>query len=59
MTFSSPTLKKAIKVAQDLGLPIAGYEVLADGGVRVLTSPPAQSNQADAALDQWLKTQNG
>ena len=57
-TFSAPKVKKAIKVAQDLGLPLAGFEVLADGGVRVLTTPPHQS-QADAELDRWLRAQNG
>lgn len=36
-TFSAPKVKKAIKLAQDMGLPVAGFEVLADGGVRVLT----------------------
>lgn len=57
-TFSAPKVKKAIKLAQDMGLPIAGFEVLADGGVRVLTTPPHQ-NQADADLDRWLRSQNG
>ncbi len=57
-TFSAPQVKKAIKLAQDLGLPVAGFEVLADGGIRVLTIQPKQ-NEADAALEAWMRSQNG
>lgn len=57
-TFSAPKVKKAIKLAQDMGLPVAGFEVLADGGVRVLTMSQHQ-DQADADLDRWLRSQNG
>lgn len=57
-TFSTPQLKKAIKVALDMGLPVAGYEVLADGGIRVLTVQEKQ-DQADAALDAWARSQRG
>ncbi|MDP5307587.1 hypothetical protein [Paracoccus spongiarum] len=57
-SFSTPRLKKAIKVALDMGLPVAGYEVLADGGIRVLTVQEKQ-DQADAALDAWARSQRG
>lgn len=57
-TFSAPKVRKAIKLAQDMGLPVAGFEVLADGGFRVLTTPTHQS-QPDAELDRWLRSQNG
>ena len=30
--FDPVLIKKAIKLAQEMGLPIAGFEVLADGG---------------------------
>ena len=57
-TFSAPKVKKAIKLAQEMGLPIAGFEVLADGGFRVLTTPLHQS-QPDDELDRWLRSLNG
>ena len=57
MTFSAPNLKKAIKVAQDMGLPVIGYEIGPDGGFRVMTAGEAK-NDADAALDAW-KRANG
>lgn len=57
-TFSAPKVRKAIKLALDMGLTVAGFEVLADGGVRVLTTPPHQDH-ADADLDRWLRSQNG
>lgn len=55
MTFSAPALKKAIKVAQDMGLPVVGYEIGPDGGFRVMTSGEAKSD-ADAALDVWKRS---
>lgn len=57
MTFSAPNLKKAIKVAQDMGLPVIGYEIGPDGCFRVMTAGEAK-NDADAALDAW-KRANG
>lgn len=57
MTFSAPALKKALKVAQDMGLPVVGYEIGPDGGFRVMTVGAAK-NDADAALDNW-KRANG
>lgn len=56
--FSTPIAKKMIKVAQDMGLPVSGYEVLPDGTIRILTAPEKQ-NDADAALDQWMRSQRG
>ncbi|MDO5613622.1 MAG: hypothetical protein Q4G14_10340 [Paracoccus sp. (in: a-proteobacteria)] len=57
-TFSAPKVRKAIKLAQDMGLPVTGFEVLPDGGVRVQTALE-KKNDADAALDAWLGMQNG
>lgn len=57
-TFSAPKVKKAIKLAQELGLTVAGFEVLPDGGVRILTTQ-AQQDAADAALDGWMRAGNG
>ena len=55
---SIPTVRKYVKLAQELGLPVAGFEVLADGGFRVLTTPEKQDG-ADADLDRWMRSQNG
>lgn len=57
MTFSAPALKKAIKAALDMGLPVVGYEIGAAGEIRVMTAGEAK-NDADAALDSW-KRANG
>jgi hypothetical protein len=55
MTFSAPALKKAIKVAQDMGLAVSGYEIGPAGDIRVLTEAEAK-NEADAALERWKKS---
>lgn len=55
---SIPKLRKAIKLAQEMGLHVAGFEVLADGGYRILTAQEKQ-DQADAALTAWMRSQNG
>lgn len=55
MTFSAPTLKKAIKVAQDMGLAVVGYEIGPGGEIRVQTGTEVK-NDADAALSQWMKS---
>jgi hypothetical protein len=55
MKFSALTLKKAIKVAQDMGLAVSGYEISPAGEIRVLTGAEAK-NEADAALERWKKS---
>ena len=57
-SFSSPAVKKAIKVAQDMGLPVSGFELLSDGTIRILTGQDSR-DPADAALEQWMKSQHG
>lgn len=54
MSFSAPALKKAIKAAQDLGLPVFGFEIGAAGEIRIMTAGEAK-NDADAALDAWRR----
>lgn len=58
MTFNAPALKKAIKVAQDLGLTVLGYEITPEGSFKVSTNQE-QQNSADAALDSWNRGRNG
>jgi len=55
---SVPNARKFIKLAQDLGLAVTGFEVLPGGGFRVLTAQE-QQDAADSDLDRWLRTQNG
>lgn len=57
-SLSTPRARKWIKLAQEMGLPVTGFEVLADGGFRVLTALEKQ-DQAEVALDQWIKSENG
>lgn len=55
---SVPNVRKMVKLVQELGLPVSGVDVFADGGFRVLTAPEKQ-DAAEAALDRWLRSQNG
>lgn len=55
MTFRVPDLKKAIKVAQDMGLAVTGYEIGPGGEIRIMTGGEAK-NEAEAALDRWVKS---
>ncbi|MCE6951696.1 hypothetical protein LAZ29_12235 [Cereibacter sphaeroides] len=55
--FSVTAAKRAIKVAQDMGLHVTGYEVTADG-IKVFTAPAAES-AADAALEAFMRGRNG
>lgn len=58
MTFNSPTLKKAIKVAQDMGLTVLSYEITPDGGFKISTTQE-KLDTADAALSAWKRGKNG
>lgn len=53
-----PNARKFIKLAQEMGLPVTGFEVLPGGGFRVLTAQE-QQDAADSDLDRWLRAQNG
>lgn len=55
---SIPKIRNAIKLAQDMGLPVVGFEVLADGGFRIMTASE-KKDQADAALDSWMRSTRG
>lgn len=55
MTFSAPALKKAIKVAQDMGLAVIGYEIGPSGEIRVQTGRGETKNESEAALERWMK----
>lgn len=54
-TASIPKIRNAIKLAQDMGLPVVGFEVLADGGFRIMTATE-KLDQADAAPDSWIRS---
>ena len=57
-TFNTPSARKALKLAQDMGLKIAGFEVTGEGGFRVMTASETE-NAADAAVDQWKRGKRG
>ena len=44
-------IDRAIKAVQGAGLTVASVEVLADGGVRVLTGPAQEAQRDD--LEAW------
>ncbi len=56
--YNIPNLRKTIKLAQELGLKIAGFEVTGEGGFRVMTASETE-NTADAAVEQWKRGQRG
>lgn len=58
MGFRAPDLKKAIKVAQDMGYAVTGYQIGAGGEIRVETSTKAQDTP-DSALEAWERRRNG
>lgn len=58
MTFNSPSLKKALKVAQDMGLTVLGYEITPEGGFKISTTHE-KLDTADAALTAWKRGKNG
>lgn len=53
-SFSAPAVKRALKVAMDIGLVITDYEIESDESISVRISE-AGSNGADAALDAWSR----
>lgn len=55
---SVPNVRKMVKLVQEMGLTVAGVDVFADGGFRVLTAQEKQ-DAADAALDAWARSQRG
>ena len=57
-TYNIPNLRKSLKLAQEMGLKIAGFEVTGEGGFRVMTALD-QANTADAALEAWKRGQRG
>ncbi len=57
-TYNIPNLRKSLKLAQEMGLKIAGFEVNDQGGFRVMTAPD-QANAADSAVEAWKRRQHG
>lgn len=58
-TFSAPEVRKALKLAAETGLPLAGYRVAPDGAIEVQFAAKSESD-ADAALSAWQrKVSNG
>ena len=54
--FRRNDVMRAIKCAQDSGLPVAGVEIVTkDGTVIRVTGPDASSTSNDQPLDKWLK----
>lgn len=59
-TFKASDLKRAVKVFQDLGLPVGGAEIAPTGEIKVLTTagepltppPPANEGEPDP-LAEW------
>lgn len=54
LPFRVPDLKRLVKAAQDLGLPVSGVVVGPDGSIRLETHE-AKADCADAALENWIK----
>ena len=50
--FKQADVKRAIRAAQSEGLPVTGFEITPEGGLRIMTAAAA-TNSADAALAAW------
>lgn len=49
-------IERFIRVAQDCGLTVYGFELLRGRGIRVLTQPAAPSETAEEdAAEKWLR----
>ncbi len=55
--FTMTQVKRALKVATDMGMQVTGYELTGEG-IKVFTAPAAD-NAADAALDAYMRGRNG
>ncbi|WP_118133721.1 hypothetical protein [Oceanicella sp. SM1341] len=53
--FTQADIKRALKVAHDVGLNVAGYRIEPDGSIQVMTAEAAES-AADRALAVWEKS---
>lgn len=51
-------VKKALKIAHDMGIQTSGYEITPEGGLRVLFATGSNNNGADAALAAWQQGRN-
>ncbi|RLL65265.1 hypothetical protein [Paenirhodobacter hankyongi] len=54
LPFRVPDLKKLVKAAQDMGLPVTGIVVGPDGSIHIKTMD-AKENEADATLERWMR----
>ncbi len=50
-----PYLKKLVKAAQDMGLPVSGVVISPDGSIRIETQKAVKGDGADDALEGWMK----
>jgi len=55
-TFPTAKVRKALKLAAEIGRPLAGYDVAPDGTIRVHFAT-AEASDADAALAAWMRGQ--
>jgi hypothetical protein len=54
--FTSADVRRALRVAETLGLGIAGYEIAPDGTIRILT---AQADSANVKVNPLERHLNG
>lgn len=55
LPFRVPDLKRAVKAAQDMGLPVSGFRITPDGSIHVETQRETKADEADGALESWMR----
>lgn len=50
---SSATIRKLVRVAQECGIPVGGFEVTPEGNVRVYDATVSNQPKAQNDFDRW------
>ena len=50
---SPATIKRLVSAAQECGIPVAGFEVTPDGGIRVYERSLSDKAKAQNEFDRW------
>lgn len=50
---SPATIRKLVRAAQECGIPVGGFEVTADGNIRVYDATVSDQAKAQNDFDRW------
>lgn len=55
-TFKQSDIQRAIKAAKAMDLPVTGYEITAEGTIRILTAPVIKADAPTDTYGGWKKS---